>query len=163
MVQHVELCDSGHQAVERARTDVRLILMDIQMPDMDGIRPTNSSIAPHQQQTPIIAVTAQCNGRGKKEAWRGMSDYLAKPIEEERLHNLLLRYKHSGPVFSSRVVTPRSQRVVTNATATAAGTTPGSRKKFDLARDMLQCYSISFKFATKLRNLGWLEKTRKAG
>ncbi len=39
-VQHVELCDSGHQAVDRAKQmqfDLR-ILMDIQMPDMDGIR-----------------------------------------------------------------------------------------------------------------------------
>ncbi len=39
MVQHVELCDSGHQAVERAKQmPFDLILMDIQMPDMDGIR-----------------------------------------------------------------------------------------------------------------------------
>lgn len=44
MVQHVELCDSGHQAVERAKQmPFDLILMDIQMPDMDGIRPANSS------------------------------------------------------------------------------------------------------------------------
>ncbi len=28
-----------------------------------------------------------------------MSDYLAKPIEEERLHNLLLRYKQAAAVF----------------------------------------------------------------
>ncbi|XPE51154.1 response regulator [Shigella flexneri] len=44
MVQHVELCDSGHQAVERAKQmPFDLILMDIQMPDMDGIRPASSS------------------------------------------------------------------------------------------------------------------------
>lgn len=39
-----------------------------------------------------------------------MSDYLAKPIEEERLHNLLLRYK-PGSGISSRVVTPKSMKL----------------------------------------------------
>ncbi|UHP14586.1 hypothetical protein LQQ61_00320 (plasmid) [Escherichia coli] len=92
-----------------------------------------------------------------------MSDYLAKPIEEERLHNLLLRYK-PGSGISSRVVTPEVNEIVVNPDATldwqlalrqAAG-------KTDLARDSCKCYSIScLKFATKLRN-SWLEKTRKA-
>lgn len=47
----------------------------------------------------------------------GMSDYLAKPIEEERLHNLLLRYKH-GSGISSRVVTPEVNEIVVNPNAT---------------------------------------------
>lgn len=55
---------------------------------------------------------------GKREtAWRGMSDYLAKPIEEERLHNLLLRYK-PGSGISSRVVTPEVNEIVVNPNAT---------------------------------------------
>lgn len=95
-VQHVELCDSGHQAVERAKQmPFDLILMDIQMPDMDGIRACELiHQLPHQQQTPVIAVTAHAMaGQKEKLLGAGMSDYLAKPIEEERLHNLLLRYK----------------------------------------------------------------------
>ncbi|XPE44937.1 hypothetical protein ACNKHV_17420 [Shigella flexneri] len=42
------------------------------MPDMDGIRACElMRRLPHQQQTPVIAVTAQCNGRAKREAaWR---------------------------------------------------------------------------------------------
>ncbi len=56
----------------------------------------------------------------------GMSDYLAKPIEEERLHNLLLRYKPSG-IF--RVVTPEVNEIVVNRNdpRLATGTTPCSK------------------------------------
>ena len=142
MEQHVELCDSGHQAVERAKQmPFDLILMDIQMPDMDGIRACELiHQLPHQQQTPVIAVTAHAMaGQKEKLLGAGMSDYLAKPIEEERLHNLLLRYK-PGSGISSRVVTPEVNEIVVNQNATldwqlalrqAAG-------KTDLARDMLQ-------------------------
>lgn len=120
MVQHVELCDSGHQAVERAKQmPFDLILMDIQMPDMDGIRACELiHQLPHQQQTPVIAVTAHAMaGQKEKLLGAGMSDYLAKPIEEERLHNLLLRYK-PGSGISSRVVTPEVNEIVVNPNAT---------------------------------------------
>lgn len=153
MVQHVELCDSGHQAVERAKQmPFDLILMDIQMPDMDGIRACELIHQfPHQQQTPVIAVTAHAMaGQKEKLLGAGMSDYLAKPIEEERLHNLLLRYK-PGSGISSRVVTPEVNEIVVNPNATldwqlalrqAAG-------KTDLARDMLQ---MLLDFLPEVRN-----------
>jgi two-component system sensor histidine kinase BarA len=92
LVQHVELCDSGQQAVDRAKQmQFDLILMDIQMPDMDGIRACELiHQLPHQQQTPVIAVTAHAMaGQKEKLLSAGMNDYLAKPIEEEKLFNLL--------------------------------------------------------------------------
>ena len=69
-VQHVELCDSGQQAVDRAKQmQFDLILMDIQMPDMDGIRACELiHQLPHQQQTPVIAVTAHAMA-GQKESY----------------------------------------------------------------------------------------------
>lgn len=95
-VKHVELCDSGQQAYELARQQpLDLILMDIQMPGMDGIRACEliRKLA-HHQQTPVIAVTAHAMaGQKEKLLNAGMNDYLAKPIEESRLRNLLLRYK----------------------------------------------------------------------
>ena len=71
-----------------------LILMDIQMPDMDGIRACELiHHLSHHQQTPVIAVTAHAlEGQREKLLSAGMNDYLAKPIEEENLHALLLRY-----------------------------------------------------------------------
>ena len=68
--------------------------MDIQMPEMDGIRACELiRQLPHQQQTPVVAVTAHAMaGQKEKLLSAGMNDYLAKPIEEEKLRNLLLRY-----------------------------------------------------------------------
>ena len=59
-MQQVILCDSGQQAVDKAKQlQMDLILMDIQMPDMDGIRACELiHHLSHHQQTPVIAVTA---------------------------------------------------------------------------------------------------------
>ncbi len=96
LVQQVILCDSGQQAVDKAKQlQMDLILMDIQMPDMDGIRACELiHHLSHHQQTPVIAVTAHATeGQREKLLSAGMNDYLAKPIEEEKLHALLLRYQ----------------------------------------------------------------------
>ncbi|EDI4619536.1 two-component sensor histidine kinase BarA [Salmonella enterica subsp. enterica serovar Enteritidis] len=152
-VQHVELCDSGHQAVDRAKQmQFDLILMDIQMPDMDGIRACELiHQLPHQQQTPVIAVTAHAMaGQKEKLLCAGMNDYLAKPIEEEKLHNLLLRYK-PGANVAARLMAPEPAEFIFNPNATldwqlalrqAAG-------KPDLARDMLQ---MLIDFLPEVRN-----------
>ncbi|EBX8732484.1 two-component sensor histidine kinase BarA [Salmonella enterica subsp. enterica serovar Sendai] len=152
-VQHVELCDSGHQAVDRAKQmQFDLILMDIQMPDMDGIRACELiHQLPHQQQTPVIAVTAHAMaGQKEKLLSVGMNDYLAKPIEEEKLHNLLLRYK-PGANVAARLMAPEPAEFIFNPNATldwqlalrqAAG-------KPDLARDMLQ---MLIDFLPEVRN-----------
>lgn len=152
-VQHVELCDSGHQAVDRAKQmQFDLILMDIQMPDMDGIRACELiHQLPHQQQTPVIAVTAHAMaGQKEKLLSAGMNDYLAKPIEEEKLHNLLLRYK-PGANVAARLMAPEPAEFIFNPNATldwqlalrqAAG-------KPDLARDMPQ---MLIDFLPEVRN-----------
>lgn len=117
-VQHVELCDSGHQAVDRAKQmQFDLILMDIQMPDMDGIRACELiHQLPHQQQTPVIAVTAHAMaGQKEKLLSAGMNDYLAKPIEEEKLHNLLLRYK-PGANVAARLMAPEPAEFIFSST-----------------------------------------------
>jgi two-component system sensor histidine kinase BarA len=129
-----------------------LILMDIQMPDMDGIRACELiRQLPHQQQTPVIAVTAHAMaGQKEKLLSAGMNDYLAKPIDEEKLHSLLLRYK-PGPAASSWIAPQESPEPAINNNATfdwqlalrqAAG-------KPDLAREMLQ---MLVAFLPEIRN-----------
>ncbi|XTZ37584.1 two-component sensor histidine kinase BarA [Salmonella enterica] len=158
LVQHVELCESGMQAIERAKQmQFDLILMDIQMPEMDGIRTCELiRLLPHQQQTPVIAVTAHAMaGQKEKLLSAGMNDYLAKPIEEEKLHNLLLRYK-TGPGITTRLLPPEpEEQSVGNlvnedvtldwplALRQAAG-------KTDLARDMLH---MLVEFLPEIRNM----------
>ncbi|KAA1049221.1 two-component sensor histidine kinase BarA [Pseudocitrobacter sp. 73] len=141
-VQHVELCESGKQAIERAREmQFDLILMDIQMPDIDGIRACELiRQLPHQQQTPVIAVTAHAMaGQKEKLLSAGMNDYLAKPIEEDKLHNLLLRYKPGlSAATLPTAVEPVEPTVDLNTTLDWQLALRQAAYKPDLAREMLQ-------------------------
>ena len=146
-VQHVELCTSGAEAVELAKQmQFDLILMDIQMPGMDGIRACELiRQLPHQQQTPVIAVTAHAMaGQKEKLLGAGMNDYLAKPIDEEKLHNLLLRYKpgHIGGTYTLSAE-PVEISVNQNATFDWQLALRQAAGKPDLAREMLQMLSTS--------------------
>ena len=152
-VRHVELCDSGHQAVDRAKQmQFDLILMDIQMPDMDGIRACELiHQLPHQQQTPVIAVTAHAMaGQKEKLLSAGMTDYLAKPIEEEKLHNLLLRYKPgTGTAIRAIATEPLEPVVNLNTTLDWQLALRQAAGKNNLARDMLQ---MLIDFLPEVRN-----------
>ncbi|EGT5683191.1 two-component sensor histidine kinase BarA [Cronobacter turicensis] len=153
MVQHVVLCESGHQAVERAMLQpFDIILMDIQMPDMDGIHACELiRKLPQQQHTPIIAVTAHAmSGQKEKLLSAGMNDYLAKPIEEEKLRALLLRYQpgYAVPVVAS-VPAIAAPAVNPDATLDWSLALRQAANKPDLARDMLQ---MLLAFLPEVRN-----------
>ena len=154
-VQHVELCDSGHNAIDRAKQmQFDLILMDIQMPDIDGIRACETiRQLPHQQQTPVIAVTAHAMaGQKEKLLSAGMSGYLAKPIEEDKLHSLLLRYL-PGPGVSQWLTPPEPEPVEAPVNADVSLdwqlALRQSANKPDLAREMLQ---MLIAFLPEIRN-----------
>ena len=94
-VEHIVLCDSGEAAIQQAKyQNLDVILMDIQMPDIDGIRASEVIRSfPQHQNTPIVAVTAHAlEGEREKLVKAGMNDYLAKPIDEQKLSHLLARY-----------------------------------------------------------------------
>jgi CheY-like chemotaxis protein len=79
-------------ALERQAYDV--ILMDVQMPEMDGLEATRQICArwPKAERPTIIAMTANAL-QGDREAClaAGMDDYIAKPIRVEELVNALMR------------------------------------------------------------------------
>jgi PAS domain S-box-containing protein len=86
---------NGREAVSAwAREPWDLILMDVQMPEMDG--PTATGVirarerAEHRPRTPIVALTANAMAHQVAEYLRtGMDDFVAKPIEARRLYAVI--------------------------------------------------------------------------
>lgn len=89
----VECACNGSEAVEKAATNTYdLILMDCQMPEMDGYEATRRLRA-QGVQTPIVALTANAiEGDREKCLACGMNDYLSKPLRAEALRATLLRW-----------------------------------------------------------------------
>ncbi len=93
-----------HAVREFQDTTFDVVLMDIQMPEMDGLSATReirviekNSSASHQ--TPIIAVTANAFESDREECLgAGMSDFLAKPVNMEKLSNALRSASVRQPV-----------------------------------------------------------------
>jgi len=116
----VEIANNGHEALEKARDEAYdLILMDMQMPGMDGLEATRAiRLLPHQSATPILAMTANAfdeDRRACKEA--GMNDFVAKPLNPDVLYTVLLRWlpaETAGPVVSGE--TEAAPLIVPNAT-----------------------------------------------
>lgn len=89
-----DICSNGKLAVEKLKGNVyNLILMDLQMPEMDGYETTGFIRKKLMLNMPIIAMTAHAMaGEKDKCLGFGMTDYISKPIKENDLHNLIIKY-----------------------------------------------------------------------
>ena len=89
----VEIGRNGREALEKlaAVADIDLVLMDIMMPEMDGYTATREIRKQRKfQKLPIIAVTAKAMKDDQARCLdAGANDYLAKPVELERLFSLM--------------------------------------------------------------------------
>jgi len=110
-----ELCTDGKQALENLKIDnYDLVLMDIQMPEMDGHETTKYIRKTLKLGLPIIGMTSQASGEERKKCLvSGMNDYIAKPIIEEELYNLTVNYLFSTVVESQENKLAKAEVYVT--------------------------------------------------
>jgi PAS domain S-box-containing protein len=84
----------GAQALARLRQEsFDAVLMDVQMPGMDGLSATRALRAEFGDALPVIAMTAHAFGEDRAACLAaGMNDHVAKPVDPERLYATLLRW-----------------------------------------------------------------------
>ncbi|MBU2282677.1 MAG: response regulator, partial [Gammaproteobacteria bacterium] len=89
----IEIARNGHEAIAQLQNvgDIDLVLMDIMMPEMDGFTAMQEIRKdPRFAKLPIIAVTAKAMKDDQDRCLRsGANDYLAKPIDLDRLFSLI--------------------------------------------------------------------------
>ena len=91
----VDIAEDGVQAIEKARAnDYALILMDMQMPNLNGLEATRQIRAIRDPlSTPILAMTANAFAEDKARCLAaGMNDFLVKPFDPEALFSSLIRW-----------------------------------------------------------------------
>ncbi|WP_317587798.1 PAS domain S-box protein [Vibrio sp. EA2] len=89
----VDLAGNGAEALEKVKTsEYDVILMDIQMPVMDGLT-ASQQIRQLGKTMPIIAMTAHAMDEDKKRSKHaGMNDYVTKPINPDSLYQALIKW-----------------------------------------------------------------------
>nr|WP_294784633.1 response regulator [uncultured Flavobacterium sp.] len=96
-----EMASNGQEAVEYLRKkECDLVLMDLQMPQMDGYTAVQQIRELLKLDTPIIAMTAHAlPGERERCLSRGMNEYISKPIKEEELFKMIASFglKESKP------------------------------------------------------------------
>jgi len=103
----VTLVNNGQEVLNiLSRKDFDVVIMDVQMPGMDGleatrkIRDPSSSVRWHE--IPVIALTARAMEKDKESCLEaGMSDYIPKPLKKEKLFRSL-EYVKAGKLFREK-------------------------------------------------------------
>lgn len=112
-----EAVSDGQQALEAlGRADFDLVLMDCQMPGMDGYEATrlirDSASAVRNHRVPIVAMTAHAMAGDRARCLdAGMDDYIAKPVHSKILKGVLERWLPAPGIASTAEDSPRLEPV----------------------------------------------------
>jgi CheY-like chemotaxis protein len=89
-----DVCANGKLVLEQlAKNKYDLVLMDVQMPEMNGYETTDHIRNNLKLDIPIIATTAHASGAEKKKCLEsGMNAYLTKPLRGAELNEILASY-----------------------------------------------------------------------
>ncbi len=140
----VTVAGDGNEALEKVKVETfDIVLMDVQMPVMDGYEATRRIRQIAGLQTlPIIAMTAHAmkQDMGKCLA-SGMNDYVSKPIEPNVLFTVLCKWIKSGEDHNNGAVFTENTLVVTQKTSddTEGVIIPHALPGIDIKRGMEMC------------------------
>jgi signal transduction histidine kinase/CheY-like chemotaxis protein len=104
----IDTAEDGRDAVAKSgATDYALILMDVQMPVMDGFDATRAIHAlPGRENTPVLAMTANAFDEDRRACVAaGMVDFVAKPVDPEVFFATLLKWLPEAEVGATETVT----------------------------------------------------------
>jgi CheY-like chemotaxis protein len=97
---HVTFCENGQLAVDAVQTQLfDLILMDVNMPVMDGLTATRTirAMAGQVAHIPIVVFTADVMNEADEMARAaGADDFLGKPVKVDRLRETIQKYLQTG-------------------------------------------------------------------
>ena len=96
----LEVAEDGQSAVHKAaQGGFDLVLMDMQMPVMDGLTATRElRKLPQLRGLPIVAMTANAMEHNRQECLAaGMDDFVVKPVDPDKLRDALLRWVRRAP------------------------------------------------------------------
>ncbi|KUJ59934.1 histidine kinase [Flavobacteriaceae bacterium CRH] len=127
-----DMASNGLEAVEYLKkNNCDLVLMDLQMPQMDGYTATQQIREILKLEIPIIAMTAHAlPGEREKCLSRGMNEYISKPIKEEELFKLIANFGLKE-VKSEEIKVPENNPVFQYIDLTYMQSVSGGTKSFE--------------------------------
>jgi CheY-like chemotaxis protein len=144
----VDLAENGQVAVNMARAgNYDIVLMDMQMPEMDGVEATRILRGqPELASLPIVAMTANAMSGDRDRCLQvGMNDFVAKPIEPDDLWRALRKW------VKPTVAKPPARAVAAPAPAAEDDPLPDAVEGLDMAAGLRRVLGKKGRYLTMLR------------